>query len=168
LFWNNFAFGEKGVNDFQTVQMNLEKNLRKEIQKKKWKRGQALLGQPRLPFGPDSSPACLPHLSPARATPASLHPAPVTWRPYAGVVDAPRPTGLTWSGRRPEPPGRSTRSVARASLSHSSTRERNRSRRSSAAAPSAEKLRCSPPAMLVPQTRRQNHQRTHRRRSKLL
>jgi len=149
------------------VQMNLEKNWRKEIQKKKWKRGQALLGQPRLPFGPGSGPACLPLPSPARGRP----PRPSQRRPRGGrtpAMGAPRPTGFTWSGRRPEPPGRSIRSVARASLPPPSARERNRSRRSSAAAPSPEKLRCSPPATLVPQSRRQNHQRARRRRGKLL
>jgi len=121
-----------------------------------------LLGQPRLPFGPDSGPACLPlpPLSRAR-TPASSQPAMATWRPYAGVVDAPRPTGFTWSRR-------SIRSVARASLPPPSARERNRSHRSSAAAPSPEQLRCSPPATPVPQHRRQNHQRTRHRRGKLL
>ena len=76
--------GEKGGNDFEMVQMNLEKDLRKEIQKK-WKRGQALMGQPRLPFGPDSGPACLPPPPLSRAwTPASSQPASATWRPYAG------------------------------------------------------------------------------------
>jgi len=147
------------------VQMNLEKNLRKEIQKK-MERGTGAAGPTPPPFRPSQRPGLPPPpLSPARAAPASLHPAPAMWRPYAGVVDAPRPTGLTWSGRRPEPPGRSTRSVARSS---SSARKCNRSRRSSAAAPSPEKLRCSPSATPVPQPRRQNHQRTRRRRGKLL
>ena len=132
-------------------------------------KGTGAAGPTPPPFRPRQQPGLPPHpLSPARVAPASLHPAPATWRPYAGVMDASRPTGLTWSGRRPEPLGRSTRSVARASLSPSSTRERNRSRRSSAAAPSPEKLRCSPPATPVPQTRRQNHQRARRRRGKLL
>jgi len=150
------------------VQMNLENNLRKEIQKK-WKRGPALLGQPRLPFGPASGPACLPPPPLSRArTPALSQPATATWRPYAGVVGAPRPTGFTWSGCRPELPGRSIRSVARAPLPPPSARERNCSRRSSAATPSSEQPRCSPPATPVPQPRRQNHQRTRRRRGKLL
>ena len=43
--------------------------------------------------------ASLPH---ADAT--SLHTAPPTWRPYAGVVDAPRPTGLIPVGTPPRAP----------------------------------------------------------------
>ena len=98
---------------FKLVQMNLEKNLRKEIQKK-MEKGQALLGQPRLPLGPRSGPACVPlPLSPARGRPPRLS---QRW-PRGGrtpAMGAPQPTGFTWSGRRPELPGRSIRSVARA------------------------------------------------------
>jgi len=105
-------------------------------------KGQALLGQPRLPFGLASGPACLPlPLSPARGRP----PRPSQRRPRGGrtpAMGAPRPTGFTWSGRRPGLPGRPIRSVARASLLPPSARERNRSvgappqrhRRSSSAA----------------------------------
>ena len=148
--------------------MNLEKDLRKEIQKKNGKGGRRCWANPP-PFRPRQRPGLPPPPPLSRArTPASSEPATATWRPYAGVVDAPRPTGFTWSGRRPELPGCSIRSVARASLPSPSARERNRSRRSSAAAPSPEQLRCSPPATPVPQPRRQNHQRTCRRRGKLL
>ena len=85
--------------------MNLEKNLRKEFQKKR--KGQALLGQPRFLFGPASGPACLPLiLSPARGR-ASLHPAPATWRPYAGVGRAAaglQPPLVGTPARAPRPP----------------------------------------------------------------
>jgi len=74
--------GEKGENDFKVVQMILKKSLRKEIQKT-MEKGQALLGQPRLPFGLASGPACPPPLSRTR-TPALSQPATATWRPYAG------------------------------------------------------------------------------------
>ena len=117
--------GARGENEFKLVQKNLEKNLRKEIQKK-IEKGQALLGQPRLPFGPDSGPACLPlPLSPARGRP----PRPSQRRPRGGrtpAMGAPRPTGFTWSGRRPGLPGRPIRFVARALLLPASARERNR------------------------------------------
>ena len=92
-------------------------------------KGQAQPGQPRLPFGPDRSPACL-HLplSPARGR----LPRPSQRRPRGGrtpAMGAPRPTGFTWSGRRPGLPGRSIRPVARAPLPPPSARECNRSRR---------------------------------------
>ena len=69
-------------------------------------------GQPRLPFGPASGPACSPSpplpLSPARGC-ASLHPAPATWRPYAGVGRAaaglqPPLVGTPARAPRPFPP----------------------------------------------------------------
>jgi len=57
--------------------------------------GQALLGQPRFPFGPDSGPACLPlPLSPARGRP----PRPSQRRPRDGrtpAMGAPRPATST-------------------------------------------------------------------------
>jgi len=62
--------------------MNLEKNLRKEMEK-----GQALLGQPRLPFGPASGPACSPSPSlpraDARLVPASVGPVATVRRRWA-------------------------------------------------------------------------------------
>ena len=98
--------GESGENDLKMVKMNLERIWRKEIQKKR-RKGQALLGQPRFPFGPASGPACLPFpLSPARAAPASLHPAPATWRPYAGVgraVAGLQPPMVGTPARAPKP-----------------------------------------------------------------
>jgi len=96
--------------------MNLEKNLRKEIQKK-MEKGQALPGQPRLPFGPASGPAYfpLPH-SPARAAPALSQPASATWRPYAGEERAAAGhLHPPWSGRRLGLPSHSIHSVARTS-----------------------------------------------------
>jgi hypothetical protein len=110
--------GARGENDFKLVQMNLEKNLRKEIQKK-MEKGQALPGQPRLPFGPASGPACFPlPLSPARAAPALSQPASATWRPYAGEERAAAGhLHPPWSGRRLGLPGHSLHSVARPSPS---------------------------------------------------
>ena len=85
--------GVRGENDFKLVQINLERMWRKEIQKKG--KGQALLGQPRFPFGPASGPACLPlPLSPARG--ARLAP------PGAGHVAAVR-RRWTRRGRPPTP-----------------------------------------------------------------
>jgi len=88
--------------------MNLEKNLRKEFQKKS--KGQALLGQLRFPFGPASGPACLPLLlSPARGR-ASLH---QRW-PRGGrtpALDAPRPAS--------NPPGRDAGSGSQTTSLHS-------------------------------------------------
>jgi hypothetical protein len=146
--------------------MNLEKNLRKEIQKKG--KGAGAAGPTPPPFRPRSRPGLPlpPPLFRAR-TPASSQLATATWRPYAGDGRA-AADGFTWSVRRPGLPGHSIRYVARASLLPPSARERNRSRRSSAVAPSPEQLRCSPPATPVPQPRRQNHQSTRRRRGKLL
>jgi hypothetical protein len=89
--------GARGENDFKLVQMNLERIWRKEIQKKK-RKGQALLGQPRFPFGPASDPACLPSPSPSRAR-TRLAP------PGAGHVAAVR-RRWTRRGRPPTPPGR--------------------------------------------------------------
>jgi hypothetical protein len=71
-------------------------------------------------------------------------------------------------GRDAAPRPQATPFCPRSSLSSSSARERNCSRSSSAAAPSMEKLRCSPPATPVPQPRRQDHHRTRLRRGKLL
>ena len=86
------------------VQMNLEKNLRKEIQKK-MEKGTGAAGPTPPPFRPSQQPGLpLPPLSPPCAAPASLHPAPATWRPYAGVVDAPRPTRLHLVGTLPRAP----------------------------------------------------------------
>jgi len=121
--------GEKAGNDFIMVQMNLEKNLRKEIQKK-MEKGHALPGQPRLPFGPESGPACFPlPLSPARGR----LPRPSQRRPRGGRTparSAPRPaTSTPWSGHRPGLPGHSIHPVAGAPLAPRSTREHNRSRR---------------------------------------
>ena len=83
--------------------MSLENYWRKEIKKKK--RGLALLGWPSsLSAHPAARPS-LPSPLPRADTPTSLHPAPATWRPYAGVVDAAaRPTGLSRSGRHPASP----------------------------------------------------------------
>ena len=77
-----------------------------------------------------------PSLSLPRATPASLHPAPATWRPYAGVVDAPRPTGLNLVGTLPRAPR--LHSVAPAPLSSSSSARERSSPNISVAAPSPE------------------------------
>ena len=70
---------------------------------KKKKRGRRCWADPP-PFRPSEAvwPSFPSTLSRARA-PDSLHPAPATWRPYAGVVDAPRPTGLPRSGWQPAP-----------------------------------------------------------------
>ena len=94
-------------------------------------KGQALPGQPRLPFGPASGPACLPlSLSPPRAAPALSQPASATWRPYAGEERATAGhLHPPWSGRQLGLPGHSIHPVARAPLPPPSTRERNRSRR---------------------------------------
>ena len=76
--------GARGENDFKLVQMNLERIWRKEIQKKG--KGAGAAGPTPLPFRPSERPGLPPPspLSRARGR-ASLHPAPATWRPYAGV-----------------------------------------------------------------------------------
>ena len=84
---------------------------------KKRKRGQALLGRPP-PFRPSQAarPGLPSSLSRTR-TPASLHPVPATWRPYAGVVEVPLADRLTPVGTAPRAPRR--HSVPSRSLSSS-------------------------------------------------
>jgi hypothetical protein len=145
--------------------MNLEKNLRKEIQKK-WKRGRRCQANPP-PFRPSERPGLLPPppLSHAR-TPASSQPASATWRPYAGEERAAAGhlhplVGTPARAPRPFHP------LCRAPLSLLPPLAQ-RSRSNSAAAPSPEQLRYSPPATPVPQSRHRNHQRIRHRRGKLL
>jgi hypothetical protein len=76
--------GARGENDFKLVQMNLERIWRKEIQKKR-ERGRRCWANPAsLSAQQATRPASPLPLPPARGR-ASLHPAPATWRPYAGV-----------------------------------------------------------------------------------
>jgi len=139
--------------------------LRKEIQKKE--KGDRRCWADPPPFRPSqtSQPAS-PSLSLPRAAPASLHPAPAMWRPYAGVVDAPRPTRLHLVGTPPRALRR-LHSVPSPLPSSSSARERHHRSRS-AAAPSPEKPRCSPPVTPVAYPRRQSHHCTRLRCGKLL
>ena len=102
------------------------KLFRKIISKKR-ERGQAQLGQPASLSAQPGSVSQFPLPSLPRAAPASLHSAPATWRPYAGVVDAPRPTGLPRSGRHPMPQ-RAILSPPLLSLFSSSVRESSSSR----------------------------------------
>ena len=136
--------------------------MRKEFQKKE--KGTGAAGPTRLPFGPASSPACLPlpSLSHARRPPC-----PIPRRPRGGrtpVLGAPRPTTPSpWSRRRPAPLDRSLHSVARAfSLLPPCACA------AAAAAPPAPFLEKAPPVAPELQPRRQGHQRTRRRRGKPL
>ena len=132
---------------------------------KKKEKGTCAAGPTRLTFSParQRGPLPLPSLSRARCPPRSTRRRPLGGRTPA--LDAPRPTGLTWSERHPA--RRRAILSPRSSLSSSSAHA-HRSSSSSAAAPSPEKLRCSPPATPVPQPRCQDHQRTRRRRGKPL
>jgi len=86
---------------------------------KKKEKGTSAAGPTRLPFGPtrQRGPLPLPSLSRAWRPPRS------TWRRPRGsrtpALDAPRPTGLTWSERHPAP--RRAILSPRSSLSSSST-----------------------------------------------
>ena len=123
------------------------------------------MGQPRLPFGPASSPACLPVPSLSRVR---RPPRPIQRRPRGGrtpTLGAPRPTTPSpWSGRRPAP--QTTPSILSPAPSPSFLRLRSSS--SSAARHCQRKPRRSPPAAPELQTRRQERQRTRRRRGKPL
>ena len=139
--------------------------MRKEIQKK-WKRGPALLGQPRLPFGPASGTACLPLPSLPR-TDARLVPA------SDGHVAAVR---RRWARRgRPASPGRDADSSPQAAPLALSPAPLSllpplaqRSSSSSAARHCQRKLRRSPPTAPELQAHRREHQRTRRRHGKPL
>ena len=110
--------GARGENDFKLVQINLERIWRKEIQKKG--KGQALLGQPRFPFGPASGPACSPFLSlpHARRPPRSTRRRPRGGRPPTPLVGtsarAPRPFPLFCPPRPPSPSSLRSHRVAAA------------------------------------------------------
>ena len=77
--------------------------MRKEIQKKE--KGGRRCRSDTPPFRPAQPRGPAPPRLPTRAdAPASLHPAPATWRPYEGdVAAAARPTGITWSRPIPSP-----------------------------------------------------------------
>jgi len=118
--------------------MNLEKNLRKEIQKK----GAGAAGPTPPPFRPSERPGLLPPppLSHVR-TPASSQPASATWRPYDGEERAAAGhLHPPWSGRRLGLPGHSIHFVTRPSPSSLRSRSAavatppQRHRRSSSAA----------------------------------
>ena len=109
LFRTTFVLGAKGEKGFKIVQMNLEKDLRKEFQKKKKKeRGGARRPQPH--FWPTSRsrpslPVLAPFPAPARGRPrravvARRQSSPAAWR-ACGSLDAPR--SATRSAR-PRPP----------------------------------------------------------------
>ena len=103
--------GARGENDFKLVQMNLERIWRKEIQKKR-ERGRRCWANPAsLSAQQATRPASPLPLPPARGR-ASLHPAPATWRPYAGVGRAAAGLQPPWSGRRRRLPGHSLHPVS--------------------------------------------------------
>jgi len=136
--------------------------LRKEFQKKEDRRCWA----DPPPFRPSwTARPAPPPLSLPRAAPASLHPAPATWRLYAGVGRA-AADRLHLVRTPPRAPGRSTRSVARASLSSSSIRERSCSRSSSARAIAGKSPAAHRRSRPEPQPRHQDHHRTRLRRGK--
>ena len=154
--------GARGENDFKLVQMNLERIWRKEIQKKK-ERGRRCWANPAsLSAQRAARPAPLSLLSHARGR-ASLHPAPATWRPYAGVGRAaaglqPPLVGTPAHAPRPLPPSCLPRALlllppplAPRSSSRSSARHCRR------------ELRRSSPATPEHQARRREHQGTRRR-----
>jgi len=157
-----FVLGTKSEKGFKIVKINLEKELRKEMEKKE--RGQALLGRPAsLSARSGARPNSASSLSCADA-PASLHPAVATWRPYAGVVDAAaRPTGLTRSGRHPAPPDAPLYPLPAPSPSPLTSIAA-----ATATAPLLAELHRSPPAALVARSLRQSHRRVHLRRGKPL
>ena len=153
--------GARGENDFKLVQMNLERIWRKEIQKKR-ERGRRCWANPAsLSAQQATRPASPLPLPPARGR-ASLHPAPATWRPYAGVGRAAAGLQPPWSGRRRRLPDHFARSVPRALLLLPPPLEPRRSSRSSARHCRRE-LRRSSPATPEPQARRREHQGTRRR-----
>jgi hypothetical protein len=158
--------GEKGENDFKVVQINLERIGEKNFKKKK--REQALLGRPAsLSAQPAARPASPSPLSPvrgARLAPSSDGHVAAVRRRWARRGRPPPPP---WSGRRPAPPDHSLHSVARASPSSLRPRSSSSSR-SSAARHYRSKPRRSPPAAPELQARRQEYQRTCRRRGKPL
>ena len=144
--------------------MNLEKELRKEIQKKR-KKGQALLGRPASLSARSAARPNSPSPLPRADAPASLHSAPATWRPYAGVVDAAaQPTGLTRSGRHPAPPDAPFCPLPAPSPSPLTSA----AAAATTAAPLLAELRRSPPATLVSHSPRQDHRRARLRRGKPL
>ena len=107
--------GARGENGFKLVQMNLERIWRKEIQKK-MKRGRRCRANPAsLSAQRAARPTPPLPLSPTRGR-ASLHPAPATWRPYAGVGRAAAGVQPPWSGRRLGLPGHFLPPVTRALL----------------------------------------------------
>ena len=158
--------GARGENDFKLVQMNLEKNSRKEI-KKNGKGGRRCRANPaplsaQRAARPASLSPSLPRAAPALSQPAS---------PRGGRTparSAPRPATYT-------PPGRDAGSGSQAIPSILSPAPLSllpplaqRGRTNSTAAPSPEQLRCSPLATPVPQPRRRNHQSARRSRGKLM
>ena len=153
--------GARGQNDFNLVQKNLEKNLRKEIQKKNGE-GAGAAGPTPPPFRPSERLGLLPPPPLSRACGrASSQPASATWRPYAGEERAAAGhlhplVGTPARAPKTFPP------LCRAPLSLLPPLTQ-RSRSDSAAAPSPKQLRCPPPATPVTKPRHQDHRRIRHR-----